>query len=163
MDNVFEAVKKKKSFAFIIIAAIAGVILMLWPSESTSGDTVSYSCAGTEYTQRLESSLEQMICMLDGVKNCGVMITLSSSYSYLYASDQKTTQTSDTHAAEKTVILRTQDGDEYPIVISEILPKVAGIAVVCTGGSEKTVNDIKYILSALFMIDESGIFVTCGE
>lgn len=163
--DFFSSLTSHKSFGYILLALIAGVVLLVWPSGAGTSkpDPVELAPDSSQYVRELEGRTQELICRLEGVKSCSVMLTLDSSYSYLYASDQHVNQTSGSTDSEKQIVLRTVDGDEYPIVISEYLPEIRAAAVVCRGGDKSTVADIKYMLSALFGISESGIFVTCGE
>lgn len=134
---------------------------MLWPEQShANGDTVIAD--GNEYLLQLEDKTEKLIKSLEGVSDCTVMITLERGYEYLYASDQTLERTySDLEillsvSSEKNYIL---DGNGQPIVISESIPTVKGIAVVAKGISPDTRYKIISLLQAAYGLPSNRISV----
>ena len=156
---------KSKSFLYIVLALAAGVALLLLPgSGGTESKTVSAPWA-SEYTAALEKKGASLIGELDGVKDCSVAITLAAGYEYLYASDGRISHTYDESGAllgdEETreYIFAATDGNTQPVVISERMPTVEGVAVVCKGATAVTEQKIISLLSALFNIKSNKISV----
>ena len=155
---------KSKSFLYIVLALAAGVALLLLPgSGGTESKTVSAPSA-SEYTAALEKKVASLIGELDGVKDCSV-VTLAAGYEYLYASDGRISHTYDESGAllgdEETreYIFAATDGNTQPVVISERMPTVEGVAVVCKGATAVTEQKIISLLSALFNIKSNKISV----
>ena len=156
---------KSKSFLYIVLALAAGVALLLLPgSGGTESKTVSAPSA-SEYTAALEKKVASLIGELDGVKDCSVAITLAAGYEYLYASDGRISHTYDESGAllgdEETreYIFAATDGNTQPVVISERMPTVEGVAVGCKGATAATEQKIISLLSALFNIKSNKISV----
>lgn len=141
-------------------ALLAGAALLLWPD--TANDTARDIPSAEEYRKTLETQTEKLICALEGVSDCKVLITLESGYEYLYASDQTLDRTYDnsgtvlSSSSSKEYML---DGDGVPVIITENLPAVSGIAVVARNISPETQYRIIRLLQAAYGINSNRISV----
>jgi len=151
---------KIKGVWLLFAALLAGAALLLWPD---TGKTAEGSIpSAEEYRKALETQTEKLICDLEGVSNCRVLITLESGYEYLYASDQTLDRTYDnsgtilSSSSSKEYML---DGDGAPVVITESLPTVSGIAVVAKNISPETQYRIIRLLQAAYGIKSNRISV----
>lgn len=141
-------------------ALLAGAALLLLP-DSEQKANVSIPSAD-EYRKNMETQTEKLICTLEGVSDCRVLITLESGYEYLYASDQTLDRTYDnsgtvlSSSSSKEYVL---DGDGAPIIITESLPTVSGIAVVAKNISPETQYRIIRLLQAVYGINSNRISV----
>ena len=158
---------KSKGFVFAVIGVFAGLMLLLMPSNSSSSDTQTESAparyTAEEYCAALEQKAESLINELDGVSGCKVVITLSEGYRYIYATDQHVSEQSsaESHSkqTDKTIVLAENDGNKNPSLISETMPAVAGVAVVCRGAGYETKYRIIELMCALFDIKSNRISV----
>ncbi len=149
-----------KSGAFILIGLIAGLALMLFPSEDSGAVTVeSKSFSSVEFCALLEDKTRKLICELEGVDDCNVVITLETGFRYIYATDQHVGGDGDSKQTDKTIVLADGDSGESPILIEETMPKVAGVAVVCRGATYNTELSIIELLCAIFDIPSNRISV----
>ncbi len=172
--------KKQK----ILLAALcaAGILLVLLPQISGSGNSkksgekeVSKISSAEEYSAALEKSLQKTVSEITGDKNSRVLVTLQSGFEYVYASEEKSNtdsaedkSSSDTlkkeqsDKAEKSyIILKNESGDEEPLVVTEIMPEVKGIVVVCDGGNNENINlAVKNAVVTALKISESKVYVT---
>ncbi len=156
-----KALSRKKGFSFIIIGVFAALALMLIPSESDEPaptEQADYP-SSAEYCALLEQKAERLICELPEVKGCAVFITLEGGYSYIYATDQHVNETENGKQTDKTVVLADTENGEAPLIISESMPKVAGVAVVCSNASYETQYRIIELMCALFDIKSNRISV----
>ena len=112
-----------------------------------------------DYCALLEEKAESLIGMLDGVKECRVVITLEKGYEYVYASDQRARGSGDSREVEKTYVLAAESN---PVLLRETPPVVAGVAVVCRGASYETQYRIIELMCALFDIGSNRISVQTG-
>lgn len=112
-----------------------------------------------DYCALLEAKAESLIGMLDGVKECRVVITLAEGYEYVYASDQRARGSGDSREVEKTYVLAAESN---PVLLRETPPVVAGVAVVCRGASYETQYRIIELMCALFDIGSNRISVQTG-
>lgn len=152
---------RHKAFFPAVAGLLAGIVLLLWPSDSKTDESrnaVSADPTG-EYCALLESKAESLIGMLDGVKECRVFITLSEGYEYAYASDQRVRGSGDAREVEKTYVLAAESN---PVLLRETPPVVAGVAVVCRGASYETQYRIIELMCALFNIGSNRISVQTG-
>ena len=144
-----------------LIGLIAGVLLLLIPTskeEPTPTDGVGRG-SSTEYCAELEEKAESLICSLSGVDECNVFITLESGFSYSYASDMRISDTGNGKTTEKTIVLAGNGNGEEGILLTESMPRVAGVAVVCRGASYETQYRIIELMMALFDIKSNRISV----
>lgn len=163
-SELLEKIKKlfdKKGFGFVFLALIAGVALMLIPSESEEVEAVAEQKTLTsfEYCAMLEQKAKSLICELPEIDDCEVFITLDKGYRYIYATDQHVKESGDNKETDKTIVLAQGDGGEAPILIEETMPCVAGVAVVCNGANYQTQYRIIELMCALFDIKSNRISI----
>ncbi|MBQ8400343.1 MAG: stage III sporulation protein AG, partial [Clostridia bacterium] len=109
------------------------------------------------YTEMLEERITSLCTSVSGVQEATVLLTLESGSEYVYA--QNTTTGSDTSGAWDYVIIQQGEGEEA-VMVTEIYPKVRGVAVVCTGGDSAIVRQtITELLSASLGISTNRIRV----
>ena len=84
-------------------------------------------------------------------------MTLEGGYEYVYATDKKVTV-----GGESTSYITVGSGDDESLVyITERLPAILGIGVVCTGGMDPTVRrEVTALLSAAFGVGSNKVYVT---
>ena len=153
-----QKLKHIKGLPYIALALAAGIVLLLLPSGSGHESTVSASLGDT-YRASLEQEVADLLCEMEGVESCRVVLTLASGYEYTYATDQRVTEHEGGKETEKTVVLATQSGGEEPILLREKLPIVLGIAVVCPGADYVACARIKELLCALFALSDEQISI----
>lgn len=139
------------------------------PSEETEIVVVTDS-EKDAYILQLENKLEQIIGGMEGAGKVRVMITLKDTGQKILDKNQPYESETDsgpegeeTHKnirnEQETVILQ-KDGEETPIVVSELYPGIEGVVVVCEGGDDTLlVLQIKEAVEALFSIDAHKIVV----
>lgn len=149
----------KKSY--VIILAVVGVALMVIPnffigekdSESKEKETVTVSY----YTEKIEKKLEELLSGAKGVGEVKVVVTLDRSGEYVYARNEAE---SEGRVAADYVIVNGKDGEEA-VFVSEIYPKIRGVAVVCTGGGDAKVKKrVTELVSAALGISTGKIAVS---
>ncbi len=135
--------------------------MMLIPSgDKNVADTSAPS--SLEYREILERQTAELICDIEGIKSCRVIITLESGFEYTYAADkyssQKYSSDGNTEQTEaKTEIFASGDGNA--VLVKEKMPRVAGVAVVCKNADANARLKIISLLSALFDIGSDRISV----
>lgn len=159
-NGLFKKITKIKMFPYIILAIVAGIILIIFPAENDTDESTLEQKSVFEYTAKLEAQIEELLEDIDGIKGSRVMVFADTSYSYLYASDQDVESDDTRRKVSKHIVLTTVDGKESPIVIEEYLPSLSGIAVVVDCNDPQTISLIKNLLCSLFELDESRIFIT---
>lgn len=113
--------------------------------------TISY------YTEKIEEKLEQLLSGANGVGQVKVVVTLDTSGEYVFARNETE---SDGRVATDYVIVNGKKGEEA-VFVSEIYPKIRGVAVVCTGGGDAKVKKrVTELVSAALGISAGKIAVS---
>ena len=122
----------------------------------------------------LEKKLESLLLMMEGVGEVKVMITLDSLGEKVLEKDIPVEReiitetdsqggsrnTNHTNSQEATVYITDTQGNKIPYVITETLPKIQGVTVVCQGGDFEWIQkNITEVIQALFGIDAHKIKV----
>lgn len=153
IDHIKLKLPKSKG-TFLVVLGIIGMLLILLSSFDIGGKTFTQNSAVEtaapvkDYSVVLEEKIEGLISDMLGGTEVTAMVTLESSVEYVYADEVKTdadvtrdqtalkTQQSDSN--HKTyVVIKDSEGNEHPVVITEKMPEIKGVVVVCVGG-EKT-------------------------
>ncbi len=159
---------------FLMVLAIAvGIILIFFADKEESG-AVSQNTAACElekYTESLEVRLSEIISEIKGAGKSQVMITFESSFEKVYANNAKVEESgaenferTDKISEKQIVLAGSGSNGETPILLKEMCPKVKGVAVVCEGADNSSVErQIKETVASLFGISENKICVTHGK
>ena len=138
---------------------VLGILLILFGSgtktaEKTSTET-PYSTSTDElviYQDYLEKRIKTLCESVSGVRNVTVVVTLSGSFESVYATEWPDGQ-------EEYVILGS-GSSASPIYLSRSAPEIAGIGIVCSGGSNDNVRcELISLLSATFHISSNRIYI----
>lgn len=175
-----EKIKKiSKNPKFLIILGISG-ILLIFISSLFSGDkndeksNVKSDAAYTtnEYCSMLEDDIKDIVTGITGDKNPTVVVTLESGIRYSYASADETDTSSSTGSAndqsseskkQSYITVKTADGGEQALVVTEIMPEVRGVAIICAGGnSDITAEKIKNAVTAALNITSKRVYISGG-
>lgn len=126
------------------------------------------------YEADMEKRLKDILSRVDGAGNVEVMLTISYGKELVLADDtvieQNTAQEKDNAGGtrdtknysqdKKTVMYTKQNGNNEPVVIKEIEPKIEGIIIVSEGGDDVIVqSNLRKAAQALFNIPAHKIEV----
>lgn len=159
------SMKKNGKLAVALLCMLLGAALLLFGNrftqkdESGTGSPAPPTPAQTaeEYRASLEARMEAICAQVAGVGEVDVAVMLNGGFSYVYATDKKTTVGGESHTY---VTVRGGDGEEL-VYLSESAPDIVGIGVVCTGGMDPTVRrEVTALLSAAFGVGSNKIYVT---
>ncbi len=164
--------KNLKIVILVIIFVVCSLLfLKMTKSEGTStSETTNIESkyqTTLEYTNILESKLEEVLSQIKGAGNVKVMITLDGSPELVYAGDtsEKTSSSQSgttTTSSSSPIIIDTKNGST-PLVLTEKLPKVKGVIVVSTGAQDISIKlDILNSVSTLLDISTDKINVLKG-
>jgi len=171
MKEKLEALLKNKKFdSLILILGVIGITLIFlstfFPKNDTKKDTepkeISFSSA--EYLTVIEGQIRQIVSGISGDSSAVVTVTLETGMNYVYADEtkQNTEKESDRQSeeTEQTYITVTQaDGTEAPLVSTEHMPKIRGVAIVCRINSEETAQEIKNAVMAAFDLTSKRVYI----
>lgn len=154
-----EILPKSKSSLLIVIGIIGLLLVLVSTFSRNSGggqDKIPEakqdgSYADGDYVSNLELRLENIISDMLGSTRVNVMITLESGTRYVYANEVKTDAgTKDDRTSLKTeqsdsnqqtyVVMKDSSGNETALLVTEIMPVVRGVVVVCDSGQTEAVS-----------------------
>lgn len=178
-DFLNKFASNKKTLTFIIILGIAGIVLIGISeifsnkpsdnkSESTKPDN-QITFDQDDYTAALEQKLYEIVGAIDGVGDAKIMITLDSSFEYRYAMTKETVTDSPQSSGsgghqslkEEYVYIENADGKRQALLISQVLPKIKGVVVVCEGGDTLAVrNNVINAISTVLGTYSNNVYVT---
>lgn len=164
----------------LIVLGLCGIVLIFVPSLFSSSDKSNKKTDSTdsvytaeEYCETLEKDIENIVTHITGDKNPTVVITLESGIRYSYASADETDtsssvgETNDQSSESKKqsyITVKTSDGGEQALVVTEIMPEIRGVAIICTGGnSEITAEKIKNAVTAALNITSKRVYISGGK
>ena len=163
-ERCVKTLKHSGKLAVALMAALLGVVLLIWGSKSEGKkDTDTPAASGTsvpstdEYRQGLESRMEALCGCVEGVGTVKVEVMLEGGFEYVYATDKKVTS-----GGESTSFVVVGSGNDASLIyLSEKPPTILGIGVVCTGGGDPAVKrEVTALLSATFGVGSNKIYVT---
>ncbi|PKM79967.1 MAG: stage III sporulation protein AG [Firmicutes bacterium HGW-Firmicutes-13] len=150
---------KKLADPKLIMLILLGVGLMLFSSFFTSADRGTLLDRETEEVvpaivqkssspgKNMESELEKILNEIEGVSGVSVFLSFYSGSSYVYASnieenlrqteerdrDGGTRDIIENNQKGQIVLMRGNQGQEEPLIIEEVYPKVQGVLIVAKG------------------------------
>lgn len=129
-------------------------------STDTSNSNSSYSNS-LEYSSKMENKLKTLITKIKGSGNVEVMVTVEESGAVIV--DNTSSKTSGTVAVSGSSIV-LENGQNSPVVIGEVTPKIKGVVVVSSGASDTTVRlNILRAVETLLDLNESQIQILIGN
>ncbi|MBQ9460791.1 MAG: hypothetical protein IJU51_02575 [Clostridia bacterium] len=162
----------------VVIIGILGVGLIFFSSmmkgqgdENESSPPVTDQMQSMEeYRVKLTQELGNMVASIEGAGRTKLMVTIDSTVRSVYAADEdisgrqskKSDDTDDQNSEKRTcIVIRRKDGSEEALTVSQTMPKVRGVLVVCEGGgNDKVSAQIKSAIAAALNISESHICVS---
>lgn len=165
-----DVIKDNKKLALIVIAGFI-IIALIFISEldfnTVESNKIELKDEMTteEYCSYLEEKVTEIIECIDGAGKTKVMITLSETTEYIYATNDKNTRKnndkSDDSTTQNDYVIIEKDNNDTGLLIKTIEPKVRGVAIVCEGGNNSTVqNQIYSAISAVLNISTSRISIS---
>lgn len=145
-----------------VIIGLVGIMLILL-SDMIPKQTNKVEKQSTNYQQyidNLEKKTTYIISSIDGVGECNVMLTLSSSNEYIYAQNSENKSDNSSISQNYEYVLYDGANGDEPILIKEYYPQVQGVVVVCSGGDSVVVRErVITTVSSLYNIPSSRISV----
>lgn len=171
LEQLKGSLKGERGVRLVVILGVAGLALILLsgflPSEKKQEESAtaesSVSDASVElqqYCDQLEERLVAILEQVDGVGQCQVMLTATSTAETVYAQDEEEDQAdSRIQSQRKCVIVSDSDG-ERPLVQQIVSPEISGVIVVCSGASSSVVQErVTNAVQAVLDIPASRICV----
>ena len=162
MANIIERIKSGKG-RFIFIIGIVG-ILLIYLSSFIGGKeekTVYTEDSADAYCEALEKEITELVRVITNSRKVSVVITLDSGKQYVYADEGRTTKSDTTDDREQSyIIVRSSDGEEKGLLVTEYMPTVRGAAIVCGSLTAETEEKIRAAVTAALDISNKRVFIT---
>lgn len=171
--------EKVKNPKILIAVGLAGIVLIALSSFLPSGKkesagTVSGSgMTAEEYRQSLEERVGRIVTDITSDTNAAVVVTLDSGFRYSYAdatesdSSEASGQNSEQSSNRTTrsyITVRSSDGGETALLVTEMMPQVRGVAIICRGGNDsETADKIRSAVMAALDLTSKRVYVTGGN
>lgn len=154
-----------KNTKVITAIGIIGILLIGLSSvftapkkEEKEKETV---CSIEIYRTDLEKQIKNVATKITGDKKVSVLITLENGVKYLYANEKEENKSEKSEGVKQSYItVKTQDGAEKALVITEYMPIVRGVAVVCGTATQNEINALQNAITASLGINKNQVFVT---
>ncbi len=161
MKKLIETLKNKKKILILVLPVLIGVLLILFPSQrEKTGTNTSDITSVTSYTEKLEDRIRKLCLAVEGVESASVLVTLESGSEYVYADNVTEESGVDSGRYTSDYLIIEKDSGTSPVLVTEIYPKIRGVAVVCNGGDEpKLQKKLTEMLSAALGISSGRIKV----
>ncbi len=168
--DLFTKIKADKKLVIFVILGFS-VIFIISLTELSSGEDseelyeFSSEYSSAEYCSYLEAKLTELVESIDGAGKTRVMITLAETTEYIYATNdrdtRKTDDGSDNTTFENDYVIIEENNNDTGLLIKTIEPKVRGVAVVCEGGNNSSVqNQIYSTVSAVLNVSTARISIS---
>ena len=159
-------IRKNLREIVIILGVMLILVIFFTPSGDNTQQVVETSVTADEYAQLLENNIADTVKSIVGGKPT-VMVTLKSGTEYVYANEEKSDSDEDESesrvkdSVEKKVVILDENGKEVPLTVTEIMPKVKGIVIVCNGGNDSSVQTlIRNTISVALGVESDCVCVT---
>lgn len=166
--NKIKQLKLDRKTMVILTVGILGIVLLFFSEfffqEDDIDENKSYN-TDEEYCIYLENKIKSYIEKIDGAGKTEVIITLSETTEYIYATDDKDVRknnaNSDDATIEKDYVIIENNNNDAGLLIKTIEPKIRGVAVSCEGGDNtKVQQQIFSTIEALLDISTSNISIS---
>lgn len=178
MNNILNKyILKFKNPKALIILGISGIVLIYFSTlfggsdNQYEGNTTSTNISVEEYREQLEEELCDIVKKITGGGKVSAVITLESGIKYTYADikeeatankKESENESNETELKEGYITVKAADGGEKALIITENMPEIRGVAIVCEGGDNEIINEkIKNAVTAAFNITSKRVYV-CG-
>lgn len=173
--NLQSLLKNKKISTAVFIIGIAGILLIylsgLFGSSSKPVTQSNNVLSEDDYCKRIEDSINKLTVSITGSENVQVIVTLNSSYEYIYLNEKDlsndytndgdvTTKKKD-DSSEKYIIVEDSAGNEQGLVVTTLMPTVRGVVIIYGGQEKEAVTQrIQSAVMAALGISKSKIYVS---
>lgn len=169
LKSIFNKLKIDKKTALFIIVGFTAILLIFLSELSSSGEeenkSIPQEMSSVSYCEYLEDKVKEIVESIEGAGKAKVMITLSETTEYIYATNDKdsskNSENTDDYTFENDYVIIENNSNDTGLLVKTIEPKVRGVAVVCEGGNDSAVQrQIYSAVSAVLNISTSRISIS---
>lgn len=165
--NIKEKLFENKKLAFIIILGLCGIILICISEVSNTKtvsdevETQSNAADETEYVEKLEERLTDIISSIEYAGQVKVMVTLKGSNENVYAVNENIKNDENSNNYSNNYVIIDNKNIKEGIRIKVLEPEIRGVAVVCTGGDNpQVVEQITKAVTTVLGIGSNKVSVS---
>lgn len=176
LKNFKNLIGSKKSMYILLCVGVIGMLLIAFTPSKDEQTKVKEQqpLTNEQYCEQLEQKLKKIVTAITGDKRPSVTVTLDTGVKYIYADETKTdsedtqdvtSNTTKTQTSDKTenyhVIIEDSSGSQQALLVTEYMPTVRGVTVICMGGEyEDVAARIKDAVMTALDITSKRVFVT---
>ena len=173
-EAIIKLKQRIKTPKVLICAGLLGIMLIFLStlSEKQEPQEVGNSFSAEEYRAALQQDIEKTVQSITGSDDVTCLITLESSVEYSYAETEENRTQDKSGERDKSfdsenkagyITIKTADGGEQALLLTETMPKVRGVAIVCyLGDNEVVAEKIKSSVTAALNISSKKVYI-CGR
>lgn len=165
LEKLSSSADKKRKF--VVIIGVIGVFLILLSeinlpfNEKKNKSTATFEGNYSEYVDRLNDELTDILSGISGVGTCRVMITLKNTNEKVFAQNSENSFSDGSNSRNNEYVFYESENGDSPILLKENFPAIEGVAVVCSGGDVPAVKEsIISCVCALFNIPANRVSVS---
>ncbi len=178
-DKIKKAAARLKNPKLLILIGFMGIFLIFLSSiiprkEGKTTETATKNCISTEeYRGLIKEGVKSIVESITGDGNATVVVTLESSVRYSYADSKQSdlssasgsnTEQSSESVSQSYITVKDANGGEQPLVITEFMPSIRGVAVICRDGdNEDTAQKIEGAITAALNITSKRVYIAGGN
>lgn len=177
-ETIKRLLEKLKNPKLLIIIGTVGITLIALSSfipskkENNSISDNTSNLSADQYKNNLENEIKEIVLGITGYDST-VMVTLESGIRYDFADDTKDTvstvtgqnSTADSRSNTKSYItVKDSSGGEKALVITERMPEIRGVAIICIGGDQENIAEkIEGAVCAALNITSKRVYIAGGR
>ncbi len=168
-----------KNPKLLVVLGLCGIFLIflssLFPNrekKTEKKDMITGGISTEEYREAIEKDIMSIVSSITGDKKPTVVVTLESGVRYSYAkidefdSSSSSGNSNDQSSESKKqsyIIIKTADGGEQALIVSEIMPEIRGVAVICSRGNDQIIAEkVKNAVTAALNITSKRVYISGG-
>lgn len=158
-ERAREALKKLGQYKYVLLVALVGALLLIWPSGAGEEREKASSGGGDSLfdSENMETKLERSLSQIEGAGKVTVVLTLESGPRRVLARDGSAQES-------QTVTVSRGTGNEEPVELQSLGPIYRGALVVAEGGDDPQVRlELTQAVSALTGLGADRITVCKGK
>lgn len=177
LEKLKDFLQGKKGAYVLLCVGLLGILLIAFSGtgdKEKASKTDKVKMTNEQYCEMVEQKVKEIVTAVTKDKRPNVTVTLDTGIKYIYADETKTdtennkdvtgdntkTQSNDKQE-NKHVIIEDSNGAQQALVVTEYMPTIRGVTIVCDGGNLQSVSvQIKNAVMTALDITSKRVFVT---
>lgn len=174
-NDILLLLKNKKISTAIFAVGIIGILLIFmsgYLGSDKNKETNKTDFSEDEYCSKIENKIKNIVTSMTGNENVQVIVTLDSSYEYVYLNEkdlsndytndgEESTKKKD-NSKEKYIIVEDSNGNENGLIVTTLAPTIRGVVIIYDGNSSLN-EGIKSAVMAVLNISKNKIYVSSAN